>query len=81
MQRAVRPVLVVDFSDSFKINVFNELVFYVANMSVTRRLTGRPAETHMPVRDPRDRHPAERAAYACGRPCLGSSSGNRFKTF
>jgi len=30
------------FSDPFKINIFNELVFYVANMSMTRRC-GRPS--------------------------------------
>jgi hypothetical protein len=31
------PLVIAEFSDLFKINLFNELVFYVANMSVTGR--------------------------------------------
>jgi hypothetical protein len=33
----VEVVDLIHFSDPFKINIFDELVFYVANMSVTGR--------------------------------------------
>jgi hypothetical protein len=42
--------VVAGFSDRFKINILNELLFYVANMSMTSVAAGRLAGAHLSAR-------------------------------
>jgi len=49
-QAAITAWVHVVFSDRFKINILNELLFYVANMSMTSVVGGRLAGTHLNAR-------------------------------
>jgi hypothetical protein len=42
--------MVAGFSDRFKINILNELLFYVANMSMTSVAAGRLVGAHLSAR-------------------------------